>query len=269
MCGGVVYAGCIVQTAETTREGMSEALESTAEALVEEELLRGVAARPYDELVREVIELEPSDLDALRVAGPEHSQTQIKSIRAYHHMVALRLAVGERPVDICRTLGLTPQTITRLQNSPQFAELVESYRGRVVEKAVDHFELMSMVGAESLSAIMERLDGEDRDQIPIEMLRRLAETFVDRIGHSPVRRSESRAVHRVELGSEALERIKSLHSESRRLEATETITLEASYEKHEEDSRRSGAEGSSVACFQSTQEQKKQNDVDAGPGEGV
>lgn len=263
-----MYAGLTPEPAHDERPVTAE-LQNAAEELVEERLLNGVDSRPYDDLVREVVELEEADLVALRVAGPEHSQTQVKHIRAYHHMVALRLALGERPIQICASIGLTPQTITRLQNSPQFAELVESYRGRVIEKAIDHAELMSTVSAEALSAIMERLDSDERENIPIEMLRRLAETFVDRIGHSPVRRSESSTTHRVELGAEALERIKTLHSERRRLEDHPTVTIEASYSKHEEDSRSSGALESAAACFQSAQGETSPQDPDAGSGECI
>lgn len=173
--------------------------------------VRGPTLAPFDSLVREVVPLEEGDLQALKESGPSRSQIGLKHIRAYHHMVALRLATGERPVQICAALGITPQTITKLRDSPQFMELVEGFREKLVEKAVDHFELMSLVSAESLTLLHQKLNDEALEDIPFETLRRLTETFVDRIGHSPIRRSESTNRHTHALDSGTIDRIKSLH----------------------------------------------------------
>jgi hypothetical protein len=193
----------------------------------------------YNEVVREVVPLEESDLKALELMGPSRSQSGVQHLRAYHHNVALRLAAGERPVEICAILGLQPQTITRLQKTTQFSELVEAYRERVVASTVDHVELMGLVGAESLMAMHERLTGKDREDIPLEMLRRIGADCVDRIGHSPVRRSETLSRHQHELSRETLDRIKQLHGEDSTYEAQ---TVESTpVEVHKEESKGAGA----------------------------
>jgi len=233
-------------------------------------LVKSIRFKPLADLMREFIPLAESDLQILAVRGPEHSQTQIRHIRAYHHMVALRLAIGERVGEIAAALGLTPQTITKLQSTPQFADLVESYRGRIVEKAINHVELMSVVSAEALMALHEKLTADDRDELPVETLRRLAETFVDRIGHSPVRRSETSSVHRIELDARQIEHIKSLHGDSRRFASVspsqEADFVEAALSTHDEAAAGQNALGGAAIAFLPAQREVKA-DSDDGTGE--
>lgn len=239
------------------------------EAGEEAPLVQSIKLQPIMDLMREAVPLCEADLEALAVRGPEHSQTQIKHIRAYHHMVALRLALGERTMEISAALGLTPQTITKLQSTPQFAELVENYRGQVVQKAVDHVELMSAVSAEALMALHEKLTADDREDIPVETLRRLAETFVDRIGHSPVRRSETANVHRIELDDQRIARIKELHSESRRFTPSETpVTIDAAFSSHDEAAARQGASGGAAVAFLPVRKEVETN-RGSGSGQGL
>lgn len=203
----------------------------------------------------------------LEAAGPQHSTPQLKHIRAYHHVIAMRLAAGDRPGAIAATMGFSPGTISVLQNSPQFAELVETYRERVVSKAVDTVEIMSLVANESLMALHERLvDDELRSEMTPEFLRRVAETFTDRTGHSPVRRSESNNVHRVQLDSSRIEQIKSRFAESRRWnEPVDCVPLASG---HQADSESVGAAASSALIFLPAQKAIP-SDEPSGEGEGV
>lgn len=219
----------------------------------------------YEELVREVVPLEPQDLEALDLAGPARSQDGLQHIRAYHHMIALRLASGERAVEICAAMSLTPQTITKLAKDPQFGQLVEHYRDKMVSKAVDHFELASMVHAETLLAMHERLVGEDRPTISFESLRRAYESTADRSGHSPVRRSEVLARRQVELSQNTIARIKEQFSEDTayKAEALHAGVIEA----HAEESANSGAGISIADAFEPLAEDAP--DSDAGEGQDV
>ena len=248
------------------------ASELTADLPSLEELLEPKLSVPskYDQLVRELIPLQPSDLDMLRICGPERSVTHLEHLRAYHHMVALKLASGERPISVAASLGISTQTIYRLQNNPQFSKLVEGYREKIVEKTVDHFELMDMCAAEALMAIHERLAGKNREEIPLEALRRSAETLLDRIGHSPIRRSETLNRHQHELGSETIKRIRELHSEDTAYEAP---ALEAAFEEvHQEESKNSGAAECIAGAFEpvaeaaATREESRGADVSAEDG---
>lgn len=169
---------------------------------------------PMAQLLREIVELEDGDLVALVESGPAHSQSSLQHIRAIHHVIALRLSIGERPIDISRALSLTPQTITKLCKDPQFQDLVESYQTKVLEKAVDQVELMGLAAVEATTALHERLcDPEQRGALPIDALLKVALGFADRTGHSPIRRSEVNARHEHTLNTETIERLKALHGE--------------------------------------------------------
>jgi len=185
-------------------------------------------------------------------------------------MIALKLAAGERPVAICASLGLTSQTITRLQKNPQFQELVTGYQERLVEKAVDHFELMALCSAETLMAMHEKLTADDRGDIPLESLRRTSETLLDRIGHSPVRRSETLSRVHHELGTQTIERIRELHAEDTTYEAP---AIEAAFEKvHQEESADSGAAKCITGAFEPVAEAEANGKESRGadvPEEGI
>lgn len=202
-----------------------------------------VRARP-EEFVREVIPLEREDLAGLFFEGPEHSLPALKELRSLHHIIALKIALGEKQIDIQAQLCVSSGLIARLVNDQQFKELVESYRERMVEKSIDHYQLMALVTGESLSAILERLQGESRDEIPLESLARVAERFADRIGHSPVRRSETLNRVRHELSRETIERIKAVHQEDYRFSGARRILPPALEESHKADSESVGASAS-------------------------
>jgi hypothetical protein len=173
----------------------------------------------FEDKVREVVPLLPEDLSNLKLAGPNRSQDGVQHLRALHHCIAIKLAAGEKPVHICATLAVTAPTISKLQADEQFQLLVEEYRQEVVSKMVDNFELMGVATTETITAMLEKLTGDERSMIPFESLRRTLETLADRTGHSPVRRSESLQRHQHELGSATIARLKSLHTEDTTYEA--------------------------------------------------
>ena len=87
----------------------------------------------FEELVRELVPLEAADIATLQLHGPSRSVSGVETLRAFHHAIAIRLAAGERPVEISATLSVTQQTICRLEKEPQFQELVEGYRGHAIQ----------------------------------------------------------------------------------------------------------------------------------------
>lgn len=217
----------------------------------------------YEELVRELVPLERSDVEALKLCGPSRSASGLQHLRAYHRLVALKLASGERPVAIAASLGLQPSTISRLQKNLQFQELVNEFQQRLVDKAVDHFELMEMISAEILMAMHEKVTAEDRGDIPLESLRRTAETLLDRTGHSPVRRSETLSRVQHELGTSTIERIRELHSEDTAYSAP---TIEATCEQvHEEESQSAGAAECISGAFEPVAKNKANGQATGGP----
>ncbi len=219
-----------------------------------------------EELVVEAVPLCAEDVAELEAQGPSRSYATVQHTRAYHHIAALRLAAGEKAGVVAAALHLQAATISRLQQDPQFQELVEHYRGEFVNKAVNTYELMQMVSMEAASAVHERLIGDEREQIPLEALRRIGETFSDRTGHSPVRRSESLNVNASgSLSDFTLERVKKRHGEDAlyRPESSQ----QALEEGHAQEALDQGAKGSIAAIFEPVEEQEVL--VASGEGQGV
>jgi hypothetical protein len=178
----------------------------------------------------------------------------------------LKLAAGEKAGVVASALNLTPQTISRLLAQPQFQELVENYRQEFVEQAVDTFQLMRAVSAEAVSAIHERLIGDERDGIPLEALRRIGETFTDRTGHSPVRRSEALNVNASGTITDlALERVKARHGEDARYrpQLPQQAQLE---EDHAQEAADQGAKNSIAEIFKPVAELQVVGPSGKGPG---
>lgn len=207
-----------------------------------------------DSLVIEAVPLDASDIAELVSDGPSRSYATVQHTRAYHHIAALKLAAGEKAGVVAASLNLKPSTISRLQAQPQFIDLVENYRGQFVEQALDTFSLMKMVSAEAVTALHERLVGDERDSIPLEALRRIGETFADRTGHSPVRRSESINVNASgSITDIALARVKERHGEDAHYhpELSQPAQLEAA---HEAESESQGAAASISEIFEPVEE---------------
>lgn len=181
----------------------------------DEDLIQGLGTLSPDDLVREIVDLDQEDLLDLDVSGPSKSMATVVHMRAYHHLAALKLACGEKASTVAAALKLTPQTMTRLVQSPQFADLISEYRDKIVDKHLQQVEMMELVNGEAVSAIHEKLIGDERETIPLEALRRLVETFSDRTGHSPIRRSQSVNFSQTQTLSETtLNEIREIHSEN-------------------------------------------------------
>jgi hypothetical protein len=218
------------------------------------------------ELVLETLPLSECDVDELNQLGPSRSYATVQHTRAYHHIAALKLAGGEKAGVVARSLNLEPQTLSRLQKDPQFMDLVEGYREEFVHEAVSTFQLMELISMEAASAIHERLIGEERDTIPLEALRRIGETFTDRTGHSPVRRSESLNVSATgSIADVTLQRVKDRHGEDALYQSP--VSQPALEEGHAQEALDQGAKGSIAAVFESVEE--KQVVVATGEGPSV
>ncbi len=209
--------------------------------------------------MREVIELEPADLQDLLVSGPAHSVPQLKRVRAIHQTVALRLAMGDRPVEIAAKYAITVQSICRLQHDPQFMEMVGQFQEAQVERALDVSAMIGGVSVEALMALAERLeDPEERKNLSTESIRKIAVDMLDRSGNSPIRRSETNARVSHHLDDSLITQIKARHSENNRFERAKNVTGSAEsaglVASHEEAAERAGATASISELFSTQRE---------------
>ena len=220
-----------------------------------------------EELIVEVVSLSTDDIDELQQLGTSRSYATLQHTRAYHHIAALRLASGEKAGVVAAALHLTAATLSRLQKAPQFIDLVEYYRGEFIQKSLNTYELMELITTEAATAIHERLIGDERGTIPLEALRRIGETFADRTGNSPIRRSESLNVNASGTISDlGLERVKSRHGEDVKYDRPQ-LPQQTLEERHAQEALDQGAKGSIAAVFEPVEQVEVV--VNAGSGKSL
>ena len=245
-----------------------EKLDITLEDLFSPEgpLVVSTSVEDSKDLVLETVSLSECDIAELVSNGPSRSYATVKHTRAYHHIAALKLAAGEKAGVVARSLNLQPSTISRLLATPQFSALVESYKDKFVQQAVDTYALMELVTMESVSALHERLIGDERDTISLEALRRISETFSDRTGHSPVRRSQSVNLNASgSISDITLERVKARHGEDAFYNKSQ-LSQPALEKGHEKETKDQGAQVSIAAVFESVEKQEVVVASSEGPG---
>lgn len=244
---------------------MNSGLELTLDDIFEPQgpLVVGTSNIGPDELVLETVPLNAVDIAELIDQGPSRSYATVQHTRAYHHIAALKLAAGVKAGVVANSLHLTASTLSRLQKDPQFRELVEGYREQLVDQTINTFGLMELITKEAALAIHERLIGDERDQIPLESLRRIGETFSDRTGHSPVRRSQALNLHASgSISDLGLQRVKDRHGEDAFYR--KELSQPALEEGHAQEALDQGAETSIAAVFEPVEERE----VKCSSGEG-
>jgi len=159
--------------------------------------------------------LSPEDLDELREYNPPHSGYNghvVRNLKHAHHEVARLMACGTRDVEIHRLTGYSQPHISNLRNSPAFMDLVMYYEGPRDQSAMDIRERLKFVASDALDALHEKVQQED---IAIKELTAMTMNLLDRTGHSPVSRSESRHLHaHVGLSKDEISKIKETAAEA-------------------------------------------------------
>jgi len=216
-------------------------------------------------LVREVFPLTSTDLQMLHQEGPDHSVRPLKHVRAFHHTIAIALAVGRREGEIAADLQMHPSTISNLKQSPQFNELVEAYQGQAGEETFKLIPLMSTIGAEVLHEMHERLlDDEARRSMSVTDLKSIFTEMADRIGHSPVRRSEAKLQTQGGLSPDDITALR----DALREDALETA-IDVTPTQGQREAQESGPVGDRTLAIVRTLGQSKTSNANSTPGQTV
>jgi len=109
-----------------------------------------------------------------------------------HKELARLVVAGERPIDIARTLSMTPCRVSIIMNSPAFKQYVDSLRERVEEGLVDirkEINKGAQVGVSFLLKLMTDARNEEQPITTTEKFKAgLAKDFLDREGHGRVQK---------------------------------------------------------------------------------
>ena len=156
------------------------------------------------DLIGEVNELSEAEVKVYAECGPD-SWPQVQRISHRHHRIAQMLALGETPTVICRALDIaSPATISRLKESPAFASLVQSYQEEVTDRDAATQMEMRAIGASALQKMHTQIC---EGNVTHDDLRKTAIGLLDRTGHSPVQKTESKNLN-IHISAEKLEELK-------------------------------------------------------------
>lgn len=85
--------------------------------------------------------------------------------------------------------------IASLVRSPAFQELVSYYQERRDEETFQLTSRIQSLASDALEELEDRINGEAIDDVKTKDLAGIATSLLDRAGHSPVSRRESRNLH--------------------------------------------------------------------------
>lgn len=144
---------------------------------------------PSAQLVRELILADMAELQQT----PAMPTTTLKRLRDSHHRAALLLSQGLSNVDVARRTGYSPSRINTLQQDPAFQELLAYYRAQVQAHEISIVERLASLSEDTLQELHMRLDEEPESFSNKELLA-IVTAALDRTGHGPTHRVESRSV---------------------------------------------------------------------------
>lgn len=107
-------------------------------------------------------------------------------IRDSHHALARVLATGMREQEAAAITGYSASRISILKADPQFAELLEFYRGQSQDVVADFRTRMVNMGLDALQELHERLDASP-EKFSEGLLTQIVKEIADRTGHAPQR----------------------------------------------------------------------------------
>ena len=134
--------------------------------------------------------ITPADLSHISSAGSKPSA--VTRLRANHHAIARLLAAGVKPVEISARIGITQSTISILQKSPPFLQLLADYQSEATAAAFDLRERLLLAATLSTDRLVELLsESEDLDP---DFLRKTVVDLLDRTGYPGVKQVNSVSV---------------------------------------------------------------------------
>lgn len=122
----------------------------------------------------------------------------VPKLKDHHHRIAFLLALGKKPVEVARELGVSSARLSQLRVVDEFKDLVESYREQRDTIEFDAFKQVQTIRAAieqmALEVIRDRLE-EAPDDFSTRELLELQADAADRLGRSKVSRTESTSVN--------------------------------------------------------------------------
>lgn len=110
-----------------------------------------------------------------------------------HKDIARRVVAGEKPIDICRDISMTPSRMSIIMNSPAFKKYVDSLRARVEVGLVDIRQEINKGAQKGVGLLLGLMTAPDNEVIDDgkKFKAKLALEFLDRDGHGKVQKVQT------------------------------------------------------------------------------
>ena len=85
---------------------------------------------------------------------------QIQRLWDMHHEILRRLVIGQKPVDIAEELGITPQTVSNVRNSPIVQRQIKMLQSQRDADAVTIRDRIDFIAPKAVQLLEKKLDEE-------------------------------------------------------------------------------------------------------------
>ena len=138
--------------------------------------------------------------------GQPRKSWQVTQMWELHNEIARRILLGQKNVVIAKALDCDPQTVSYVRNSPVVQEKIKLMSGAADANAVDVATRIKEMAPKALDVLEKILDNKD-EKASIALQAKIAESVLDRAGHSAIRTIRSENLH-AHLDKDDIEAIK-------------------------------------------------------------
>jgi FixJ family two-component response regulator len=110
-----------------------------------------------------------------------------------HHEIARRILLGQKNTVIAESLHCNPQTVSLVRNSPIVKDKIAIMEGAADANAVDVATRIRELAPEALDVLEEVMRAKETASMALRA--KVAESVLDRAGHSAVRTIKSEGIH--------------------------------------------------------------------------
>ena len=134
-------------------------------------------------------ELEPADISALGTEKGSKTPA-LKRISERHHALARTLASGVTSGEAAIICRYDISRVSILQSDPAFQELVEFYRGEVIDKYLGLHEQLAGLASDAAELIADQIENDlqlplEERKVSLGQLMEVTKLAADRTGHGP------------------------------------------------------------------------------------
>jgi hypothetical protein len=127
----------------------------------------------------------------MRVPRREIPTQPITFLWERHQEIARRLVAGERPIDIARSMNMTPTRISIIMNSPIFKQQLAKLSSRADESAVNIQERLKEESRNAIDYLSKVLKGDANEaggNCSPALRSSVAKDILDRAGHGKIQK---------------------------------------------------------------------------------